>query len=110
MLNGTIYIVTDTPNKIPDRSLLTSTGCLIKNGPVEEAKRVPGDKEMRIIDPDEARRLFGTSAERLDGVSVRMPLSRSSRLLTCASVVCERPQTIVRATSSWQKSDPLNRN
>lgn len=49
---------------------MTSPGIMIENGPEAEAKRVPGDKEMRIIDTDQARKLFGTQAERLDGVTV----------------------------------------
>ncbi|KAI0795666.1 hypothetical protein C8Q75DRAFT_863418 [Abortiporus biennis] len=68
-LNGTIYIVTDTPSLVPDRALITSSGVMIKNGPVAEAQRIPTDKDMRVIDTDEARKLFGEQAERLDGVT-----------------------------------------
>ncbi|KAI0070552.1 hypothetical protein K474DRAFT_1653669 [Panus rudis PR-1116 ss-1] len=69
ILNGTVYIVTDHPELVPDRALMTSKSIVIKNGPEEELKRRPTDKEMRIISTDEARQLFGTQAERLDGVS-----------------------------------------
>ncbi|OBZ77624.1 hypothetical protein A0H81_02272 [Grifola frondosa] len=69
VLNGTVYIVTDNPESIPDRSLMTSTAVMIQNGPVAEAARIPTDKEMRIVSTDEAKRIFGTDAERLDGVT-----------------------------------------
>ncbi|CAL1709260.1 unnamed protein product [Somion occarium] len=69
ILNGTTYVVTDSPHTIPDRALMTSTSIAIKNGKAEELKRRPTDREMRIINTDEARKLFGTQAERLDGVS-----------------------------------------
>ncbi|THG97306.1 hypothetical protein EW026_g4666 [Hermanssonia centrifuga] len=68
-MNGTFYVVTDNPEQIPDRKLMISTGLFIENGAEEEAKRVPTDKELRIIDQDEARRLFGVHAERFDGVT-----------------------------------------
>ena len=68
--NGTFYVVTDNPESIPDRNYMISTGVFIENGPEAEARRTPGDKEMRVVDTDTARRLFGTQAERLDGVSV----------------------------------------
>ena len=60
----------DNPESIPDRKYMISTGIFIENGVEEERKRIPTDKEMQIIDTDTARRLFGTHAERLDGVSV----------------------------------------
>ncbi|OCH84340.1 hypothetical protein OBBRIDRAFT_891849 [Obba rivulosa] len=69
ILNGTAYIVSDQPETIPDRSRMTSTAAQIQNGPVAEAARIPGDKEMQIISTSEARKLFGTEADRLDGVT-----------------------------------------
>ncbi|KAH9940680.1 hypothetical protein B0H21DRAFT_753931 [Amylocystis lapponica] len=67
--NGTMFVVTDQPESIPDRSLMTSTSLFIENGPIAEASRLPTDKEMQIISTNEAARLFGTDAERLDGVT-----------------------------------------
>lgn len=49
---------------------MISTGIDIQNGNVEEAKRVPTDKEMQIITRKQAKRLFGGDAEVIDGVSV----------------------------------------
>ncbi|KAI0938832.1 hypothetical protein AcW1_001531 [Taiwanofungus camphoratus] len=69
ILNGTAYVVSDHPETIPDRSLMTSTALFIENGPVAEAARMPTDKEMRIISTNQARLLFGEDAERLDGVT-----------------------------------------
>jgi hypothetical protein len=74
LLNGTIYVVSDDPSKIPDRPLMISTGVPIENGPVEEAKRFPTGHELQIITPQAAKLLFGSDAEIIDGVSVRCPL------------------------------------
>ncbi|KAI6163429.1 hypothetical protein EDD17DRAFT_496283 [Pisolithus thermaeus] len=69
VMNGTVFVVTDKPETIPPRKLLTSTGIEIKNGPVMEAARVPTDREMRIISVAEARELFGSGASLVDGVT-----------------------------------------
>ncbi|CCM05354.1 uncharacterized protein FIBRA_07568 [Fibroporia radiculosa] len=69
LLNGTLYVVTDHPQSIPDRSHMISNAIFIEDGPYYPEKHAPSDQEMRIIDTNEARRLFGLSAERLDGVS-----------------------------------------
>lgn len=50
---------------------MTSTGVNIGNSPEEVAARMPGDKEMRIITPEEAKRLFGVGANRVEGATVR---------------------------------------
>lgn len=69
-LNGTLYVVTDEPETIPARRMMISTAAMIANGPVAEAKRVPTDKEMRIISTATAKELFGLGADRMDGVTV----------------------------------------
>lgn len=69
--NGTFYIVTDNPEEVPDLKLVISSGIFLTSGPADELKRLPTDKDMRVIDPDEARKVLGTQAERLDGVTVR---------------------------------------
>jgi len=70
LFNGTVFVVTDEPKKIPDRMLLTSTGYPIKNGPEDVAKRTPTDEDMQIISPERAAELFGSYASRMDGTSV----------------------------------------
>lgn len=69
-LNGTLYIVSDEPDSVPSRRMMISTAVQIANGPIEEAKRVPTDKEMSIISSAAAKELFGSSAQRMDGVTV----------------------------------------
>ncbi|KAI6046350.1 hypothetical protein EDC04DRAFT_2630162 [Pisolithus marmoratus] len=59
-MNGTVFVVTDKPETIPPRKMLTSTGVEIKNDP---------DREMRIISVAEARELFGPAATLIDGVT-----------------------------------------
>ncbi|KIK22693.1 hypothetical protein PISMIDRAFT_102007 [Pisolithus microcarpus 441] len=69
VMNGTIFVVTDKPETIPPRKLLTSTGVEIKNDPELIAARLPTDREMRIISVAEARELFGSGASLVDGVT-----------------------------------------
>ena len=70
--NGTFYIVTDNKEEVPDMKLVISSGIYLTSGPADELKRLPTEKDIRIVDPDEARKLLGTQAERLDGVTVRL--------------------------------------
>ena len=41
----------------------------MRNGEEAKAERLPTDKDMKIIGTEEAKRLFGTQADRLDGVT-----------------------------------------
>ena len=69
-LNGTLYVVTDDPASVPDRSLMISKALRIANGPVEAAKRLPTDNELQVISTAGAKTLFGSGADVLDGVTV----------------------------------------
>ncbi|KAI0060492.1 hypothetical protein BV25DRAFT_1992823 [Artomyces pyxidatus] len=69
LLNGTIYLVTSEPESFPDRKFITSTGINIANEAEMVAARLPTDKEMKIISPEEAKRLFGSGANRVQGVT-----------------------------------------
>lgn len=83
LLNGTLYLVSDEPSKIPARSLMISTGIPIENGPIEQAKQVPTDRELQIISRRDAKALFGLDAELIEGVSVSCPsFFRSYTVLT----------------------------
>ena len=79
VLNGTLYVVSDEPDAIPDRRRIISTGIFIENGPIAEAERIPTDKDMRVISTEEAKRLFGTDTARLDGVTVCLSHASSRR-------------------------------
>lgn len=70
VLNGTLYIVSDQPDNVPDTSKMYSKGLFIENGAEAEAARLPTDEDMQIISSAQAKRLFGTGAQRIDGVSV----------------------------------------
>lgn len=70
VLNGTVFVVTDFPSSIPDRLTITSTAVDIFNGEDAVNSRTPGDREMQIISTSQAQRLFGSSAESIDGVTV----------------------------------------
>ncbi|KAL4064269.1 hypothetical protein V8B97DRAFT_1875995 [Scleroderma yunnanense] len=69
VMNGTVFVVTDVPQTIPPRERLTSTGIEIKGDPELVAARFPTDRELRIISPEEAIRLFGSGATLIDGVT-----------------------------------------
>lgn len=71
--NGVFYVVTDNPEEVPDLKLIISSGIYLTSGPADELKRLPTEKDLRVVNPDEARKLLGTQAERLDGVTVRPP-------------------------------------
>ena len=71
LLNGTVFVVSDDPESVPDRKTITSTGITIQNGPEAIAARLPTDREFRVITVDEAQDLFGTSADLVDGTTVR---------------------------------------
>ncbi|TBU47870.1 hypothetical protein BD309DRAFT_1050565 [Dichomitus squalens] len=69
LFNGTLYVVTDEPESVPDRLYILSSAAFITNDPEEALLRAPTDKNMRVISTTEARQLFGTEADRLDGVT-----------------------------------------
>lgn len=71
-LNDTLYIVTDDPASLPDKKYMISTAVRIANGPIEAKKRLPTDKELRIISTADAKNLFGSGADVLDGVTVSL--------------------------------------
>ena len=75
LFNGTVFVVTDEPHKIPDRMLLTSSGYLILNSPEDIAKRTPTDNDMQIISSAKAAELFGSYASRMDGTTVSQVFS-----------------------------------
>jgi len=62
--------VTEYPASIPDLITITSTGVEIKNGEEAAKARIPGDRDMQVISPNQAQSLFGPSAESIDGVTV----------------------------------------
>ncbi|KAH9042482.1 hypothetical protein EDB85DRAFT_1915292 [Lactarius pseudohatsudake] len=69
ILNGTVYLVSDEPETFPDRKFMTSAGININNSPEMVAARKPTDKDMRVISTAEAKKLFGTGANRVQGVT-----------------------------------------
>ncbi|KAJ7081366.1 hypothetical protein B0H15DRAFT_469689 [Mycena belliarum] len=66
---GVVYIVSNQPEKVPDRAAIYSKGVDIEVGEAAEKARLPDDTDIRIIGTVEARALFGTGAQILDGVT-----------------------------------------
>jgi hypothetical protein len=48
-----------------------SKALFIKEGTEAEHSRLPTQKEIRVISTKEAKKLFGTGAQIIDGVTVR---------------------------------------
>jgi hypothetical protein len=97
--NGTVYLVSDDPETFPDRKYMTSSGMPIGNNPEMVAACLPTDKDMRIISTSAARKLFGTGANRVQGVTVRAftALPTTYIFLTLHLVARQRSQAIVSA-------------
>jgi len=75
-----VYIVTNSPTKVPNVTTIYSKGFFIENGEEEVASRLPTDEDIRVISPTEAKTLFGTGAHILDGVTVCVVLQWFSAL------------------------------
>ncbi|KAI0249221.1 hypothetical protein BJV78DRAFT_1284120 [Lactifluus subvellereus] len=69
IFKGTIYLVSDEPDTFPDRKHMISSGKEVSNDPEKVAARMPTDKDMRIISTAQAKKLFGTGANRVQGVT-----------------------------------------
>lgn len=93
-LGGTLYIVTDDPASVPNKKYILSTALRIANGPIESAKRIPTDKELRIISTADAKTLFGSRADVLDGVTVSFAISSQS------------PIPSLTSCGKWYANDP----
>jgi hypothetical protein len=94
LLNGTVFIVTDEPNTVPDRKTITSTAVKIDNGAVAVASRLPTDRELRVISTDDARELFGASPVLIDGATVNTSMFSHKFQFTYVSqwIVNDPPQ------------------
>lgn len=64
-----MYIVADDPEALPPLSRIVSNG---RDADVDEKAelRMPSEKDMQIVSSRRAAQIFGTSALRLDGVTV----------------------------------------
>ncbi|KAJ7644361.1 hypothetical protein FB45DRAFT_1053133 [Roridomyces roridus] len=69
LLGGVVYIVSDDPESVPDTSTMYSKGIHILPGKEHEDSRLPGDEDIRIVSTAEAKKLFGTGASVIDGVT-----------------------------------------
>lgn len=70
VFKGTLYIVTSSPESIPELKFIMSSGANIGHSPEERARRLPTDKDIRIVSPAEAHRIFNAhAASRLSGTT-----------------------------------------
>jgi len=68
---GVVYIVADDASKVPDVQFIYSKALYIEEGAKAEEARLPTDEDIRVINTLEAKRLFGTGAQIIDGMNVR---------------------------------------
>ncbi|KAF9256407.1 hypothetical protein L218DRAFT_936707 [Marasmius fiardii PR-910] len=64
--DGTLYVITDTPDSVPPLPHILSRPDRMKPG----ASLMPTENEMQIITPEEAKSVLGERALRLDGFTV----------------------------------------
>ncbi|KAF8967090.1 hypothetical protein BDZ97DRAFT_1656921 [Flammula alnicola] len=70
LLKGVVYIVSDHPSTVPDVQFMYSKGVNISEGKEAEDSRLPTKDEIQVISSKQARKLFGTGARIIDGVSL----------------------------------------
>ncbi|KAF8889235.1 hypothetical protein CPB85DRAFT_1231542, partial [Mucidula mucida] len=66
---GIVYVVSDHPETLPDVSTMYSKGIEIKEGKEAEDSRLPTSDDIQIISTKQAKTLFGTGAQIIDGVT-----------------------------------------
>lgn len=66
-----MYIVADNSSTIPDLNAIYSKGIFILPGRETEASRFPTDKDIRVITTTQAKQLFGSRIQTIDGNTVR---------------------------------------
>ncbi|KAI0344519.1 hypothetical protein BDW22DRAFT_1354593 [Trametopsis cervina] len=83
MANGTLYVVTSRPSSdFPDIQYITSTGLAAENTPENIAARMPTDKELSFITPEQAKRRWGpTSQAQAKGARNRVHNVRGNTIL-----------------------------
>ena len=67
---GTMYIVSDYPELVPDPIHITSKGGRIKEGNVNIVDMEPTKEDLRMVSTKEAHELFGEQAIRIRDVTV----------------------------------------
>ncbi|KAF7297140.1 hypothetical protein MIND_00946900 [Mycena indigotica] len=67
--HGVVFLVTDQPQNIPDLSAMYSKGLDIEVGEEAELARLPDENDIRIVSTTQAKKLFGSGAQILDGVT-----------------------------------------
>jgi hypothetical protein len=87
MADGTLFIVTSNPKSFPNIDLVTSTGLPASATPESIAERMPTDRDMAIITPQEAHRRWGGQSNRnnvfpVGGSTVRLHELPSGSSLT----------------------------
>ena len=71
MSNGTLYVVTSRPKSFPEIVMITSTGLAADASPENIQARIPTEKDMSFLTPEEAHDLWGGDIE---NVRVRFSL------------------------------------
>jgi len=67
IFNGVVYIVTDDLSTIPEIQFIYSKGIFILPGKANELLRLPTEEDIRVISPSQAKQLFGSGIQTIDG-------------------------------------------
>lgn len=71
VFKGVVYLVTTDKENMPDIDALYSKAIFILPGKEAEDSRLPGDDDIRIVTPAQAKTIFGTKgAGVIDGLTV----------------------------------------
>jgi len=72
MANGTLYVVSSRPySDFPDIQYITSTGLYAENTPENIAARMPTNKDISFITPEQARHRWGPSRSQAQSKTAR---------------------------------------
>uniref|UniRef100_A0A0W0G0A7 Glycosyltransferase family 61 protein n=1 Tax=Moniliophthora roreri TaxID=221103 RepID=A0A0W0G0A7_MONRR len=69
LYNGTLFIVTDKPDTVPEPAAVYSKGIEVYNGEEAERSRLPTDEDFQVVSTKEAKQLFGSGAQAIDGMT-----------------------------------------
>ncbi|EEB93653.1 hypothetical protein MPER_07658, partial [Moniliophthora perniciosa FA553] len=61
--------VTEEPDTVPEPAAVYSKGIDVYNGQEAETSRLPTDEDFRLVSTKEAKQLFGSGAQMIDGMT-----------------------------------------
>ncbi|KAK7056614.1 hypothetical protein VNI00_002331 [Paramarasmius palmivorus] len=69
LYKGTVFLVSDNQKVVPEPVAVYSKGIELKLGEEAERLRHPTDEDFRVVSTEEAKQLFGSRAQIIDGMT-----------------------------------------